>query len=107
MSFYYRCMKCRTRNTFRRPVEQYVRVRKCRSCTHVAFYVDKERQHRTDYCQCSGYHYRHRKGSPYCQTNPRYEFNVRVGRFKEDPLDVGIDIAWDLVPGESPEDPPF
>lgn len=73
--------------------------------------MDKERQrraggYRDDYCNCEGYHYTHRKGSVFCIHHPAYQFNVRVYRFKEDPVDVGIDIAWDLVPRNIPEDEP-
>jgi hypothetical protein len=107
MSFYYRCMKCRTRNTFKRPLEHYKRQKKCRACDHWRFYVDKERQHRTDYCQCEGYHFSHRKGSPYCTANPNYEFNVRVRRFGENPVDVVLDISWDAVPQPATEEIPF
>jgi hypothetical protein len=101
MSFAYRCMSCRGRNTLRQPIDHYLRPPKCRHCSWVEkpgakrFYVDKLRQFRTDYCSCEGYHYRHRAGSKFCTSNPQYEFNVRTARYQEDPEEVRFDIAFD------------
>lgn len=108
MSFAYRCMRCRTRNTFKKPLEDYVRLKKCKRCSWWRFYLDRARQYRTDYCDCAGYHYRHRIGSPFCQHHPECEFNTRVRRYGEDPLEVRIDIAWEAPPQvlTDPE-PPF
>ena len=65
MSCIYRCMSCRTRNTFKKPVEDYVRGRKCWHCGHGRFYVDKERLQRP-VCRCGEYHFVHRPGSGAC-----------------------------------------
>lgn len=69
MSHVYRCMKCRTRNTFGKPPHMYARGRWCRHCTHTTFYPDKERQNRP-VCRCGGYHFNHRPGSPCCNQHP-------------------------------------
>lgn len=95
MSVAYRCMKCRGRNTLRRPLHDYLRVPKCRHCGHKSFYLDRARQYRNDYCRCEGYHYTHRAKSKFCTVNPNYELNVRVLRYGEDLTDVQIDIAFD------------
>lgn len=94
----YRCMLCRTRNTFVRKIETYVRPKKCKSCGHTRFYIDRWRLHRNDYCRCEGYHYTHRKGSTFCIHHPQQERNVRVERHGEHPLDVFIDQAFDAPP---------
>lgn len=73
--FVYRCNRCRTRNTFPRPVEDYVRPRTCRDCGHTRFYTDWERTLRVP-CRCGGYHWGpHRKGSPLCEDNPNWQVN--------------------------------
>lgn len=68
MSHVYRCSSCRTRNTFRRPVESYIVVRWCRHCGHRHFYIDRERVARKA-CHCDGYHHAHRPGSRCCLLN--------------------------------------
>lgn len=84
----YRCMKCRTRNTFRKKVDNYVLQRKCKCCGSPSFYWDKERNTRNamgryhlSACSCSlgrGYYgYTHRKGSKICEYNPNWELNLR------------------------------
>lgn len=65
----YRCMKCRTRNAFRRPIETY-RQKKCKACGHTRFYYDKERNRKQPSCECQGYHFPHRPGSRFCRLNP-------------------------------------
>jgi DNA-directed RNA polymerase subunit RPC12/RpoP len=108
VSWAYRCMKCRGRNTLPRQVEDYRRAPKCRHCGHKSFYLDKARQYRRDYCSCEGYHHTHRAKSPFCIENPNYELNVRVRRYGEDLLDVQIDIAFDApMVTKSSEKPPF
>lgn len=91
---YYRCCKCRSRNVFRHALEWYLRPKKCKNCSRTRFYVDKERQNRSDYCSCEGYHWKHRLGSPFCEHNKAYELNVRVGRYGEAEEDVKLEIAF-------------
>lgn len=90
-----------------RQLETYVRTKRCKHCGHDRFYLDKSRQYRTDYCSCEGYHYRHRAKSTFCVENPQYEFNVRVGRFGEDPADVQMEIAFDRPKSPKGNDVPF
>lgn len=92
MSWAYRCMKCRGRNTLKSEITGYFGP-ECRHCGHNRFYLDRRRQWRTDYCNCEGYHYKHRAGSGCCELSPNYEVNVRVGRYGEKLEDVLEDIA--------------
>jgi len=100
MSFIYRCSKCRTRNTFRHAVDWYKRRRKCRCCGHSGFYVDRERARR-EACNCSGYHFPHRPGSPCCDSNPETDVNRarRAGATAEDILEIRLALAWDAEGG--------
>lgn len=86
-------MRCRGRNVFLRHLDTYIRIKKCRHCGHTRFYLDRRRQWRSDCCTCDGYHWKHRVGSTYCQLNPNYQINVRVGRYGEKLEDVLEDIA--------------
>jgi hypothetical protein len=94
MTWKYRCSKCRGRNVFATKIDPWSKD-VCRHCGYNKFYLDRRRQWRTDYCDCSSemYHYRHRIGSPYCQHNPNYELNVRVGKYGEDKYAVLAEIA--------------
>lgn len=96
MSFSYRCSKCRGRNLFRRALDAYILIPKCRHCGYQKFYVDWERvkRRRLEICACGGYHFKHREGSPMCEKNENYEFNVRTRRYGEDPDEVRLDIAF-------------
>jgi hypothetical protein len=100
MAFNYRCMKCRGRNRFHKPVEWYVRPRKCRHCGHGRFYVALDRLGRPT-CRCDGLIGRtgpipHRPGSPGCVTNPMHQYHrARVmGADRDTLLDILIEIAW-------------
>lgn len=106
--FYYKCCVCRTRNIFNHKVEWYKIKRKCKACGHQRFYVDKERQNRSDYCDCGSTHYRHRYKSNLCSHHPEFEKYERIRRYGEEAVEVVIDIAWRSAPMESPPvDPPF
>lgn len=107
MTWKYRCMLCRGRNVFIRPLDDYLRKKKCRHCGHDRFYLDRRRQWRTDYCSCDGYHYTHRIGSTYCMHNPNYEVNIRVGRYGEDLQEVLLEIALREKPPETEDECPF
>jgi hypothetical protein len=82
---------------FLKELEDYKRAKKCKSCGHIRFYIDKERNDRRHAvaCYCAGYHHPHRPLSTFCLLNPKSEFNTRVLRYKEDALQVGIDLAFD------------
>lgn len=86
MSHIYRCSRCRTRNTFRRAIGDYVRQRKCRDCGHGHFYIDRERVNRKP-CHCSGYHYAHRPGSRCCESHPQVDAH-RARRAGVDEIDI-------------------
>lgn len=94
MSHIYRCMSCRTRNTFARARHDYVRGRKCRHCGHTRFYVDRERIGRRG-CGCGGYHFPHRPGSPCCESNPMADANraKRAGESPELVADLAMEAA--------------
>lgn len=94
MTWKYRCSKCRGRNVFKQKIDGWSKE-SCRHCQHDSFYLDRARQFRNDYCDCThwcGYHFRHRKGSPRCVHHPQFQINARVfsGEKLEDVLE---DIA--------------
>ena len=61
-------------------------------------------------CNCGGYHYRHRPGSPFCERNAWSDYRAAERR-GEDPdvlLDIRIDKVWDGVGlQEGGAEPPF
>lgn len=69
-----RCWRCNTRQTKAKPLGEYVRPPKCKACGKPALFVCKDRlarkHDRKKLCNCSGYHFKHRKGSKWCQKNP-------------------------------------
>jgi len=77
VSHIYRCSACRTRNTFRRALGDYVRGKRCRHCGHDRFYVDRERMNRRG-CTCGGYHFPHRRGSGACIHSARSEYYLAL-----------------------------
>ncbi len=124
MRYAYRCMFCRARNMFIRKIDDYIIPRKCKSCKrvvcvacekkgmkkcpHKKFYWDKSRNKRTDYCNCSGYHYTHRVNSKFCEKNKNVELNIRVERHGEERQDVLMDMAYENPTVMNPNDPcPF
>lgn len=48
-------------------------------------------------CNCGGYHYAHRPGSPFCVLNPRSELleASRRGESSEVLLDIAAHLAWE------------
>jgi predicted nucleic-acid-binding Zn-ribbon protein len=106
MRYYYRCMKCRSRNVFAMPVEMYIRPRKCKSCGHARFYADKERTNRQDYCRCDGWHHTHRRGSTYCLYHPQRQLLDRL-RAGESRADIALDLAFDSPVTPAPTEVPF
>jgi hypothetical protein len=73
-------------------------TKKCNSCGHHKFYWDKARNFRTfsedrKPCSCVGYSHPHRPRAKFCVQNKDSEFNTRVLRHGENPLDVKIDIV--------------
>lgn len=73
----FRCPDCRTR----------------RKDWHLFAAHLRESGHRL--CNCGGYHYAHRPGSPYCEANPAADMRhaLRAG----EPASVLQDIAMDLA----------
>ena len=51
-------------------------------------------------CNCGGYHFTHRRGSPYCYENPMASFRhaLRGCTSNEDELDILMDMALELKP---------
>lgn len=71
MIFHYRCRKCRTRHTLKKRLEDYVRIKKCKSCGSEKFSPDRHRDKKENKnpCVCHGYWFPHRKGSKWCIYN--------------------------------------
>lgn len=53
------------------------------------------------FCDCGGYHYRHRPGSPYCKSNPMsvVQHALREGATDEQARDLEMDVVFEL-PGK-------
>ena len=47
-------------------------------------------------CNCGGYHYAHRPGSPFCESNPRSDVLLasRQGVPDDELLDIQADVAF-------------
>lgn len=73
----HRCVKCEARRTLPKLWTEYIRPPKCRVCGYHRLYPCRDRlahRHgRLKACNCSGYHFRHRKGSKFCEFNPNFE----------------------------------
>ncbi len=77
---YVRCANCNTRHALAKPLKDYLRVPRCRSCHRRHWWQDSFRakrkaaerkvQCRPGTCACGAYHYPHRRGSGYCLYNP-------------------------------------
>lgn len=88
---YVRCRWCRARRTLARHPDEYTRVPKCRRCRGAErhndgqqlYYVDRYRARaergkgaKAALCYpgrggCNGYHFPHRRGSRFCDHNPK------------------------------------
>lgn len=86
----YRCPACRTRRT-----DWLTLVAHCASAGHRV-------------CNCGGYHYAHRPGSPYCTLNVWSDLRhaARAGESGDVLLDLAVDIAFEN-PGQAAVDCPF
>ena len=121
MTYPYRCCACRARNTSRRAVNNWLPVRgqleqmseaeinrrvkdeggmRCKSCGHTSFYTDKYRMLRPS-CDCGGYHFKHRPGSPYCDKHPRVDMNraKRAGATDAQLDDLQLDLSMHGIGG--------
>lgn len=60
-------------------------------------------------CDCGGYHYRHRPGSPLCVDNPLAPLldAKRRGADRDTLLDIHIEIAWEKGGAVFSTEPPF
>lgn len=78
-----RCPECRSRRTTYQALQQHVKLTGHKLCT------------------CGGYHYSHRPGSPFCESNPRsaYHHALRAGETDEVLQEILVDMAWSL-PGK-------
>ena len=97
MTYPYKCNCCRTRNLFKKKLEEYVRTKKCKACGHNRFYFDKERATPVKPCTCFGYHFPHRPGSPCCEKNPLCNSNRarRMGVSGEELLEMIVEDAFE------------
>lgn len=72
-----RCWRCNGRRTLSRHPSLYVRAPRCRACGTPSLYVCRDRLPdrwgRRLGCNCGGYHFKHRRGSKYCEFNPRFD----------------------------------
>lgn len=75
----YRCPECRTRRT-----DWLILQAHCAAAGHAV-------------CNCGGYHYAHRPGSPFCKLNAWSDLRhaERAGEGAEKLLEIAIDIAFD------------
>lgn len=109
MTYPYKCNRCRTRNIFKKKLEDYVRPKKCKACGYDRFYFDKDRARRVKPCNCSGYNFPHRVGSPCCEKNQHCMTNraKREGLVGDDLLEAIAEDAWGSEKKPWGEDPPF
>lgn len=75
-----RCPECRSRRTTYQAMQRHVKATGHKLCT------------------CGGYHYAHRPGSPFCESNPRsaYYLALRADEPDEVLLEILVDMAWSL-----------
>ena len=78
-----RCPECRSRRTTYQAMQQHIKLT----------------GHKL--CGCGGYHYPHRPGSPFCESNPRsaYYLALRASEPDEVLLEILVDTAFTL-PGK-------
>lgn len=71
MTFLCRCANatCRKRRALRRKPEDYIRPPQCVDCGGRRYHHDiwQERKNAEAGCNCSGYWFRHRRGSKWCE----------------------------------------
>jgi hypothetical protein len=87
---------------FRKKLEEYISFKKCKTCGHRRFYLDKERNDRAagridrskETCYCSGHKHPHRPGVKFCFHHSNCEKDTRIARYDENPDDVETDISW-------------
>jgi transcriptional regulator NrdR family protein len=87
-----RCPACRTRRTTYDSMQDHI----------------KASGHKL--CECGGYHYKHRPGSPYCESNvmsPLYHAMRQSDLTDDEVTDIFIDIVFDLPNHKKGTDCPF
>lgn len=95
--------KCRARRTLVKHPDEYVTQPKCRYCGKRKWTVDADRMKRwykmSRLCRCDGYHFTHRKGSPFCEHNPMGEYNraLRAGYEDEELLVRCVNAKIDML----------
>ncbi len=71
MGFLCRCTndKCKKRRVLPTLPENYITPPKCKGCGKRSYRWDRwqEKYNATHKCDCGGYHFRHRKGSKWCE----------------------------------------
>ena len=98
MGFPHRCSKCQKRYTFSRIWNEYIINKKC-SCGSKSFYIDKHRIrfNKQQRCNCTGYHFPHRNGSRYCDSNVLSAYYIakdRHGVAGDELLDCFLDCVF-------------
>lgn len=70
----HRCVKCKTRRTLVQLWSLYLRPPKCNACGYHRLKPCFDRLHtgRRFKCNCTGYHFPHRRGSKFCDHNERH-----------------------------------
>ena len=86
-----RCPQCRTRRSTYGLLTRHIRV-----SGH-------------GLCNCGGYHYAHRPGSPCCEQNPYGAYNdaKRRGCSREVLIDILDDVRWEFNGEPGGLEPPF
>jgi len=75
MGIPHRCLRCTARQSFKREWDDYKIKKKCWSCGHDKFYIDRYRclKENKSPCTCDGYMFPHKKGRGECYHNPNWE----------------------------------
>jgi hypothetical protein len=85
-----------------RPYRPWIRCNACRTrrATGTLIFKHLAISPKCKPCNCGGYHYAHRRGSPYCYENPKASFRhaLRACSTAEDELDILVDMALELKP---------
>jgi hypothetical protein len=78
--------------------DDWLRCNECRTrrATFTALLLHRAAHKECRPCDCGGYHFSHRPGSPYCYKNPTAEVRHALRRGEDDEviLDILIDIAF-------------
>lgn len=76
------CRKCGARQMRARHPDEYSIRPRCKRCNGLGtlrldIWYDARSAKRRPACDCDGYHFPHREGSPYCFHNPELDYDDR------------------------------